>query len=170
MACGSDPRQVDGAIASVVAAASKHDAENLFEVIDQRARFAMGGLVKARKQAAEVILAHYPKEAQGQALESLGDAYRADSGAALFALRCNAACMDGIAAKMASPKEVSEEGDLARVVTVRGDTLELFRGNDGRYGVVWNTENLKRETTRAYAELDLIQKNAELYQKQRELK
>jgi hypothetical protein len=170
MACGPDAREVDGAIASVVAAASKHDATRLFEAIDQRARFAMGGLVKARQKAAEVIRAHYPKEAQAQALADLGDAARVDSAAALFALRCNPACMDALAAKMASPKEVREEGDLAWVTTVRGEQLELFRGNDGRYGIVWNTESLKRESTRAYAELDLIEKNAELYQKQRALK
>ncbi len=169
MACGPDAREVDGAIASVIAAAEKRDAPKLFNSLDQRARFAMSGLIKARQKAAEVIQVSYPKEAQAQAFASLGDAYRADSATSLFALRCNDACMDALAAKMASPKEVVHEGDLARVVTVRGEQLELFRGNDGRYGLVWNTDSLKRESTRAYAELDLIEKNAELYKKKRAL-
>lgn len=154
----------------MVATASRGDAAGLFQTLDQRARSAMYGLFKARQEAAGVIQEGYPEQAKAQALLSLGDAYRAESVEALFALRCPEACMDALAARMASPKDVTHEGDRVHVVTVRGEQLELFRGKDERYGLVWNTEALQRESARAYAELDLIRKNAAHYKKQQALK
>jgi hypothetical protein len=46
----------------------------------------------------------------------------------------------------------------------------VYRGNDGQYGLVWNTEALRRENQRAFAELDLIKRNAATYAKQRTLR
>jgi hypothetical protein len=65
---------------------------------------------------------------------------------------------------------VEKRGELTHVRTVRGGELDLYRGQDGGYGIVWNTDALRRESTRAFAELDLIRRNANLYEKQRQLK
>jgi hypothetical protein len=167
--CEPDARDVEGGIARAVAAASKHDSAALFHALDQRERFAMAVMVKARKQASRVIRAGYPKEAQAEALARLGDALQADTPEALFGARCQDACMDAIAARLSSPRSVKHHDRLADVETVRGEKLELYRGDDGNYGLVWNTEATRRENSRAFAELDLIKKNADMYAKQRAL-
>jgi hypothetical protein len=167
--CAPDAHEVEGAIARAVSAASVHDSEALFQALDQRERFAMAALVKARKQAAGVIRASYPKEAQPEALARLGDALHAETGTDLFASRCPAECMDALAARLASPRKVEHRDRLVQVETVRGEHLELYRGDDGTYGLVWNTETTRRENTRAFAELDLIKRNADMYAKQRAL-
>lgn len=156
-------------MARAVAAASSHDSKGLFQALDQRERFAMGALVKARKHASGVIRAGYPKEVQAAALAELGDALQAESGAGLLALRCPDSCMDALAARLSSPRTVHHEGRLARVETVRGEKLEFYRADDGTYGLVWNSDAARRENTRAFAELDLITRNADMYAKQRAL-
>ncbi len=170
LACTPNPREVEGAIARAVAAASAHDAKALFNALDQRERFAMAAVVKARKRAAEVIRTSYPPEAQAEALARLGDALHAETGAALLAMRCPTACMDALAARLSSPRNVQHRERTVEVETVRGERLELYRADDGTYGLVWNSEAAQRENSRAFAELDLIKQNADMYAKQRALK
>ncbi|MFT3926024.1 MAG: hypothetical protein QM778_26005 [Myxococcales bacterium] len=168
--CEPDAHQVEGAIARSEAAASNRDSQALFQSLDERARSALHGMVKARKRAADVIQTGYPKEAQAEALASLGDALQAESGEALFALRCPEACMDALAARLSPPRKVQEKDRLAQVETLRGEKVDLYRADDGTYGLVWNSEALRRESTRSFAELDLIKRNADMYAKQRALK
>jgi hypothetical protein len=133
---------VEGALASAVSAASRHDSEALFHALDQRARFAISAMLQARKDAAAVIEQSYPESARAEALAGLGDARQVGSAAEWFAQHCPDTCMDELAARLAS---------------------------HGKYGVVWNTDALRRENQRAFAELDLIKRNAEMYAKQRAL-
>jgi len=169
-ACAPDAHQVEGAIARSEAAASSRDGEALFHSLDQRARFAMAGMVKARKRAAEIIRAGYPAEAQAEALARLGDALQVDKPEALFMLRCPERCMDDLAAVLAPPRSSQEHDRLVRVETIRGESVELYRADDGTYGLVWNSDALRRESSRSFAELDLIQRNADMYAKQRALR
>jgi hypothetical protein len=168
-ACEPDPREVDGAIARAVAAASKRDSEGLFQALDQRARFALSSTVKARQLAVGVIQAGYPQAARAEALASLGEAGEVEGAVALFARRCPDTCMDELAQLLAPPKRVEHHGSVADVETIRGGKLQLYRDPEGNYGLIWNTPALQRENTRAFAELDLIKKNADMYAKQRSL-
>jgi hypothetical protein len=161
---------VEGAIARASHAAASRDARSLFALLDQRARNALASTVKARQRAVAVIQKSYPAEARSEALAQLGDGAQAQDGAGLFALRCGDPCMEEFAERLSAPQQVTREGPLTVVQTVRGERLELFHGQDGWYGLVWNTEALQRENTRAFAELDLIRQNAALYEKQRALK
>jgi hypothetical protein len=167
--CGSDPRDLDGALAKAAAALADDDPAELFKVIDQRARHAMVSIVNARHKAAEVIRASYPEADQARALAELGDAKDATDAAGLFAMRCAASCRQELAAKVGTPTEQHQDGDVTVVHTSRGGELRLFHGNDSWWGIVWNTEALARERTRASAELDLVQKNAVLYRQQKVL-
>jgi hypothetical protein len=167
--CGPDPRSIEGALARAASALADDDAEELFRVIDQRARHALASIVHARREAAGVIRASYPAAEQAQALAELGDAKDAKDAAALFALRCAAACRAELAAKVGAPREQRQDGSVTVVHTTRGGELRLFRGTDTWWGLEWNTEALARERTRASAELDLVNKNAALYRKQRAL-
>jgi hypothetical protein len=161
---------VEGAISLAAQAVADRDSRALFPMIDQRARNALASLVKARARAVDVIQKSYPAEAREEALRALGDAREAADPPALFAQRCDDACLDAFAERLSAPERVEEQGQLVIVQTVRGKQLELFRGKDGRYGLVWNTQALQRESSRAFAELDLIQRNAALYEKQRALR
>ena len=152
-ACEPDAHDVEGAIARAVSAASGHDEAGPLHALDQRERFAMAALVKARTQAAGVIRTGYPKEAQAAALAELGDALQVESGPALFGLRCPDACMDELASRLSSPRAVQHEGRLARVETVRGEKLELYKADDGTYGLLWHSDAARRENSRAFAEL-----------------
>jgi hypothetical protein len=141
----------------------------MFQTLDERARNALASVVKARTRAAEAIRRSYPEGARGEALHALGDAGQVDTPEALFALRCPASCLDGLGAQLSAPRSVRHEGALAHVETVRGEQITLYRGKDGRYGLVWNSTALERESARAFAELDLVRENAALYAKQSKL-
>lgn len=165
-ACASsaDPRTVEGALARAASALAEDDPTALFRVIDQRARHAMAAIVQARKEAAEVIRKSYPEAERERALAALGDAKDAADAAALFAMRCPTTCRRELAARVGAPAEQREEGEIVVVRTARGSEVRLYRGNDTWYGIEWHTDELIRERTRAAAELDLVQRNAKLYE------
>lgn len=166
---GADPREVEGALGRAADALAQRDARALFRVIDQRARHALSAITEARRAAAALIKQGYPAAAQGPALAELGDAASAKDAADLFRMRCDAACLDGLAQQVGAPVERRDEGGEVVVKTARGSELRLYRGSDTWYGIVWNTEALSRERDRAAAELDQVKANAALYQRQNEL-
>lgn len=168
-ACGSDAKTVEGALSNAASAVGARDYEALFQALDERARFSLSSVYQARTLAAQVIRDNYPVEARASALAELGDAVHAKSSVALFRARCDDACLDALAASIGAPREVRIEDRIAIVQTVRGTETRLYRADDGRYGLVWDTDALMRERTRAAAELDLIQKNGEVYRSQRAL-
>ncbi len=167
--CGPDPHTVEGGLAAAAAAVAARDHAALFRALDQRARDSLSSVYFARKAAAEEIRASYPVEAQPGALRDLGDALEADSDVALFAQRCADACLDGLANSLGAPRSVAVDDRICTVTTVRGTQAQLYRADDGSYGVVWDSAALMRERTRAAAELDLIKKNGAQYRAQRKL-
>ena len=170
-ACAADSTTVEGALARAASAVASRDYEDLFAAIDERSRFSLSSVYFARKEAAKVIRESYPTDLQASALHDLGDAVQATSAVDLFRRRCDALrCVESFADRLGAPRRVRTEGRAAEVETVRGTTAELYRGEDGRYGLVWETAPLMRERTRSAAELDLIKKNAALYRSQRALK
>jgi hypothetical protein len=168
-ACGADPKTVEGALSLAASAVGARDHEALFHSLDERARFSLASVYQARSLAAQVIRTSYPAAAQASALAELGDAVNAKSDVDLFRARCGDACLDAIAAALGAPSQVQMEDRVALVKTVRGSEARLYRADDGRYGLMWETAALMRERTRAAAELDLIQKNGALYRSQRAL-
>jgi hypothetical protein len=60
-------------------------------------------------------------------------------------------------------------GDEVEVTTLRGRTLHMHAGKDGRYGLVWNHPALADEALQASRELALIRDHAQIYRKQRAL-
>lgn len=168
-ACGGDATTVEGALARAASAVGARDHEALFAVIDQRSRFALASVYNARKLAAQEIRGSYPQEAQHVALAELGDAIDAKSDVDLFRLRCGDVCLDAFALVLGAPSSVELDDRLATVSTVRGTKTQLYRGEDGKYGLVWETAALVRERTRAAAELDLIRKNGQQYRSQQAL-
>jgi hypothetical protein len=171
-ACGPDPRTVEGALAAAASAVASRDHGALLRALDQRARDSLSSVYFARKAAAEEIRASYPPDAQPTALSELGDAVTADSDVALFALRCPDVCLDALAGSLGAPRSVRPDAldpRLSTVTTVRDTEAQLYRAEDGSYGLVWESASLMRERTRAAAELDLIKKNGAQYRAQRKL-
>jgi hypothetical protein len=165
VACGpgSDPRTIDGALGKVAFAVARRDHESLFRVIDQRARHALSSIVKSRHEAARVIERSYPAEQRAEALAKLGDARTAKDAADLFRVRCPEACLRDLADRVGAVVSIEAKGDEQLVKTTRGTELRMFRGKDGWYGVVWNTQALVRERERAAAETDLVRANAQTF-------
>jgi len=168
-ACGGDASTVEGALASAASAVGARDYGAMFQALDERARFSIGSVFQTRRRAADIIQADYPPEARASALGELGDALEVDSATDLFRRRCPDACLDAIAGSLGAPSAVHVEGRIATVKTVRGTEAKLYRADDGRYGLVWESEALMRERSRAAAELDFIQKNAATYRAQNAL-
>jgi hypothetical protein len=106
----------------------------------------MASVVKSRRRAAELIRADYPEPERTRALAALGDAAAAKDGPDLFARRCNEACLAeferGIGAPMNDVPEPAP-GDIA-IETTKGGRFTLHRGEDGAFGIVWNTPQLRR--------------------------
>jgi hypothetical protein len=164
-----DSRTVHGALGRAADAVAAEDAEKLYLVIDQRARFAISSIVKARGRAAAMIRRDYPAEQQAAALAQLGDALDATD-VELFRRRCTSACFAELAAKVGAPVEEKTIGKEVVVRTTRGGELHLFKGDDGRYGIVWNTQALARERQRAAAEEELVRNNAQTFAKRNALR
>lgn len=163
-----DSHTVQGALGRVADAVAAQDAEKLYLVIDQRARFAIASIVKARARAAALIRRDYPAEQQPPALAQLGDALDA-SDVELFRRRCTAGCFADLAGRVGAPVDERVEGEEIVVRTTRGTELRMFKGDDDRYGLVWNTEALARERQRAAAEEDLVRNNAQTFAKRNAL-
>lgn len=131
----------------------------------------MASIVKSRRRAADLVRADYPEPERTRALAALGDAATAADGPDLFARRCTRACLaefeTGVGAPIGDIPEPAP-ADIA-IETTKGGHFTLHRGEDGAFGIVWNTSQLQAERTRAARELIQIQHNAEVYRKRRAL-
>jgi hypothetical protein len=125
--------------------------------------------VKSRRRAAQAIRADYPPGEREAALGPIADAADSADPEALFAKRCAAACRSELAAQLGAPVAQEEHGGDLDVRTARGGHLRLHHGDDGQWGIVWNTDALCDERLRASRELIQIQKNAEVYRRRRAL-
>lgn len=165
----ADPRSIEGALDAAARSLEARDARALFHVVDQRARHALASIVKDRRKATRLVAESYPAEDRPAALAALGDAALASDAADLFARRCTDACLDGLARRIGAPVGEKERGEEMVVETARGETLRLYRGSDGWWGVVWRTEALVAERDRAAQELRQIRENADVYRRRRAL-
>jgi hypothetical protein len=165
-----DPHSVRGALAASARALEVRDGRELYRIIDQRGRAAMIAIVHARREAARLIRSEYPDSERAAALTALGDARSAIDAADLFTQRCAEPCMSELAAAVGAPiAEHKVGGDEVEVQTTRGGRLRLHRGKDGWWGLVWNTQALSEERTRAARELIQIRHNATVYRRRRVL-
>lgn len=164
-----DPRSIEGALDAAARAIQAHDARRLFRVVDQRARHALASIVKDRREAAGWVARDYPDAERASTLAALGDAVGAHDAAALFARRCGLACLEDLGRRIGAPARTEAEGDETVVHTARGETLRLYHGDDGWWGLVWNTASLSQERDRAAQDLGQIRANAEIYRKKRAL-
>jgi hypothetical protein len=165
-----DPRSIRGALAASAHALEVRDGRKLFRVMDQRSRSAMIAIVNARREAARLIRTEYPDSERAAALAALGDARSATDAADLFTQRCVEPCMAELTAAVGAPVAEREVGESeVEVQTSRGGRLRLHRGKDGLWGIVWKTQALSEERTRAARELIQIRHNAAVYRRRRTL-
>jgi hypothetical protein len=152
-------------LAASAEALEANDPQALFETLDERTRYAMSATVNARKDARTVIETDYPEAEKPRAFAALGDAAQVATAAELFARRCRKSCLASFAELVGAPATEVQQGDEVVVTTVRGRTLHMHAGHDGRYGIVWNTQIVSEERARASRELKLIRDNAAVYRK-----
>lgn len=175
LGCGApDTREPRGALALAAEAVAAGHAPTLFRVIDQRSRFALAAIQQARAEAAALVRADYPPEAQAAALAQLGDAALATDPADLFARRCTKPCMDQLGAQLGAPVREraasGEAGPELEVETANGHRIRLMKSREGHYGIVFDRRHeLFDERNRAARELEQIRANAEVYRKRKAL-
>jgi hypothetical protein len=167
-ACAPDLTKPEGALGELAQGCARGESVALFPALDQRSRFALDAIAQARHKAQGVIVGSYPADAQQEALAQLGDARDTKTGAELFGRRCDPACFEALCRGISAPASVELTGPEARVRTLRGAELTLYREHE-HYGLVWNTEALLRERKRAFAELSTIEANAKVYAQQKTL-
>ena len=165
----SSDSRIRASLAASADALEARDAVRAFEILDERARFAMAATVKARAAAKALIEADYPAAERARALLALGDAGQVATPQDLFRRRCEARCLHQLAELVGAPVSHVPDGDEVVVTTVRGTTLHMHAGHDGRYGIVWNTQALSDERAQASRELVQIRENAGVYRRRREL-
>jgi len=168
----ADHRSIRDSLAVAADAVEARDAERLFDALDERERFALSGIVQARRQARQLIESEYPDADRAPALSALGDAGQVTvtTGAALFARRCDQDCVAGFAERVGAPISQVQNGDEIEVTTVRGHTLHMHAGKTGQYGIVWNWPVLSEEVNQASRELAQIRENVAVYRRRRELR
>jgi hypothetical protein len=162
-------RSVRGCLGVSADALEAQDPVRVFEVLDERSRFALAAIVNARQAARALITADYPAAERPRALAALGDAGEVSTSPALFHRRCDASCMRRLAELVGVPVSEIPDGDEVVVATARGTTLHMHAGKDGRYGIVWNVRELADERAQASRELSQIRENARVYRRRREL-
>ncbi|MCA9532621.1 MAG: hypothetical protein KC593_03045 [Myxococcales bacterium] len=145
-------------------AIERNDARSLFRVIDARSRHAMASIVADRRAAAELIRNTYPEDQREAALDELGPSIDAEDAAALFAARCDRACMSDLASRIGAPLSQRQDGDELVVETPRGGTLRVTGGGEDWYGIVWRYDELDAERQRANQDRLLVEANARTYQ------
>ena len=165
----SDSRRIRSALAESADALESLDPLRAFEVLDERSRFALAAIVKARIEARGLIEADYPIGERSSALAALGEAAQVSTPAELFHRRCPGTCLRQMAELVGAPSSEVARGGEVVVTTVRGTTLHMHAGQDGRYGIVWNTKPLSDERAQAARELTQIRENAAVYRRRREL-
>ena len=165
----ADPHTLEGTIELAAAAIDRGDAGALYARLDRRARAAMSSIAHDRTAAARMIRADYPEPERSVALAALGDTLDAADPAVLFERRCNAACMARLGDALGAPRQTRKDGKELLVTTSRGGELRFFRGRDGLMGLVWRTQELAQERTRANRELAQVVENARIYRRRREL-
>jgi len=163
---GRTPRE---ALAASAEAIEANDGERLFAQLDERVRFALGGVVSARQRARQLIQTDYPPSEKAGALAALGDAGEVDTAAQLFARRCGPDCMAKFADLVGAPASEVVQGEEVEVTTVRGRILHMHAGKDGRFGIVWNLQAATDEVRQASRELAQIKENADVYRRKAEL-
>lgn len=168
-ACGPDLTKPEGALGQLAQGCAAGEAKEVFSALDERSRFALDAIAQARSKAKGVITSAYPEEARAEALAQLGDASGTQTGRELFALRCDASCVEALCQGVSAAASVALDGGEARVRTVRGAEVTLYRAQK-HYGLVWQTDALMRERRRAFAELSTIEANAKVYAQQKGLK
>jgi len=146
------------------------DSRQLYQVIDERARHALHSIVHDRNAAAAIVRETYPDSEQRRALTELGDAVLVEDAAGLFEARCDASCRAELGATIGGVERTEEdEGELV-VHTTRGVDLRLYRRGEGHWwGIVWRTEALDRERSRANQDLRRVEANAETYRRRNRL-
>jgi hypothetical protein len=164
-----DQRTVRGALDAAARACEANDARALFSVVDRRGRDALFSIAHRRRLAAALVRTDYPEPERATALRALGDGADAKDAADLFAKRCPSACLSELAARLGAPVGQVTRGDELEVRTAAGATLRMYRGQDGLWGVVWHTDGLSEERTRAWRELVQIEENAAVYRRRRAL-
>jgi hypothetical protein len=165
-----DPNEVAGALAFAARAIEDRDSRELYQVIDERARHAMHSIVHDRNAAADIIRETYPESEQRRALTELGDAVGVEDAVGLFEARCEASCREELGASIGGVERTEEDGDELVVHTTRGAELRLYRRGEGHWwGIVWHTEALDRERSRANQDLRRVEANAETYRRRSRL-
>jgi hypothetical protein len=159
-----DPRTLPGMLEYAARAIERNDAPALFRVIDARSRHAMASIVEDRRAAAALIRNTYPEDQRDEAIRELGSAAQATDAAALFADRCDRACMADLGGRIGAPLSQRQDGDELVVETPRGGTLRVTGGGDDWFGIVWRYDELDRERQRANQDRLLVEANARTYQ------
>lgn len=167
--CTGQQSTVRGALANAAEALEGRDAVRFFATLDQRTRFAMISTVNTRREARRLIEADYPESEKARALEALGEAAQVETGAELFARRCDLSCLNNFADSVGAPASEVVRGDEVEVTTVRGHTLRMHAGTDGEYGIVWSTQATSAERAQAARELVRIRENAAVYRRRKAL-
>ncbi len=154
--CGAPPppdeSTVRGAMAALADALERDAVREVFRRLDQRARHAMHAIAEAGRERAAIVRAGFPEPERGRELARIGKTDAPD-GVALFARRCPTDCRDALRARLGAVVERREEHGLVRVRTATGHWLQWRKGSDGRFGLVWHTEELERERARAFQAL-----------------
>ncbi len=147
-------------------AVKKGRCEDLYDLLDEKSRWAVMSTAEDAGKAASLINRHYPKDRKPGALARVGPAAGSAPGT-WMTLHCT---RENLIQKLkpfsGRAKELEKSKNIYRVETPSGKEVTLLRDRYGRWGCNVLYEHLKKAQIRMANILRITRENAALFGKQ----
>ncbi len=140
-------------------AIQKNRCEDIYDLLDEKSRWAVMSLVKDTGKAAALIKKHYPKNRKQGALARLGPAAGASPQKWMTRHCRQNRLLQKLKPFSGAPKKTQKNKDVFRVTTPSGEVATLIRDKYGRWGCSALKEHLEKVQVRMVNILKLTREN-----------
>lgn len=158
----------EGAYARIALAISNGRPKDAFAYLETEAQWACYSIRDARRQASLRIRASYPEAERSRLLGGLRDVADAADGPDVFVLLATRrGWIPRLEKDLSGSIRTEVRADRATVVTARGTRYSFRRRDNGIWGLTLFTAELQAEAERATRDLEVIQRAADDYERER---
>jgi hypothetical protein len=154
----------EGAYARIALYVAQRRPRDAFPYLETEAQWAAYTIRDIRKKACGRVRASYPPGERERLLDAWDEEGDAPDGADVFALLAvRRGWMGRLERDLSGATSVDVQGDRATIVTARGTRYPFRRRDNHIWGLTVFTAELKAEAERASRDLEVVERNAEDY-------